>query len=1557
MKVTKRTLAMLLSAVMLLSVLYISGVTLVSANPSDNYITVLSQDFEGAGIAEYYSQAANGYHNDYRDVGLVTGAGIGHNGSNHAIKLGFGRNIATTAEGNNKPAFNICSSETYNGRNAGESFRMKEGLTYKLSFYYRVVAAPGELQLWANQVQGSLETTRVDLIDSTTFKKLVEWTQTTTSDYAYVETEITAKDEPGYDLLFVIRQKNANVGGTYVYIDDITVKVKESDAGVEPKYEYEELLKTTFETDAEVKPNSGFYCGTSNGAAYKLDTAGYKYKNYDAISGAANGKHMSIPVVGSGIGNNGSNGVMKLGYDGSASGVSQYRPVFSLRCSNAYNGRNVGQSFQTVANETYKLSFYYKAQTINTPISLWMRTYNGSLTNAPVDSNDASVKLVDISAATNGYVLVEALITATKKENLVIFMKAGDYSKVGGTAVYIDDITVYLQKEVPQESETEYKYSEQLTATFETDAEVKPNSGFYCGTSNGAAYKLDTAGYKYKNYDAISGAANGKHMSIPVVGSGIGNNGSNGVMKLGYDGSASGVSQYRPVFSLRCSNAYNGRNVGQSFQTVANETYKLSFYYKAQTINTPISLWMRTYNGSLTNAPVDSNDASVKLVDISKATSGYVLVEALITITKKENLVIFMKAGDYSAVGGTEVYIDDITVYLQEEIVEEEIDSDLLLATFENFDGKDAAYYEGASKFNNGVAPISDSNNIPNDPRLTCLVNGAGIGNGGSNGAMRFGYANNPDSTNKAGLPVFSVRGSEEYNGRTDAQSFVFVAGETYILSFWYKAENINSPVGLYMREYDKTLIGAKLDINDTSRTIIKLADITAATDGYVRVETIFTAVAGQNMVFLMKPDNFSELAGTAVYIDDISIKLPVDLPKVKFDTKGGDEIKARVVRPGYEFGTLPIPVKTGYIFEGWFNQDYTKAYTEDMICPEDIEGATFYAKWSKISSEVKSFSTSFEESEYSVTPYLNDGVSQYTHNNITKAVSWFKNAEVSYSGGAAMRITNDPFYFWSEKITHGFALVNGDGSRFNVIAGQRYKIKFYYCATEPSTAHSHISAIVSSDPLAKNAISSQQVVCKKTIHGVTDDWQEVETTFEANVTGSVYITLTARISTSEASSRYHTAYIDNVSVEALQSDYVKVNYYDGNSLKSASVGKTGDTLAHPVLEVKAGYEFTGWYKDSGCTEHVTDTVYPAADTNYYAGYVAADYSDAAASDTTGMLMSFEEDELLDAFYGTKQRVTHDLDDMGAEIEFIKNDPENARTGKNYFKMSELEFHYSEIGLLLYNPDGKYGNMYLAPRESYSVSYWVKPVDSFNVLQFQIALVDVANKKFAVKEANKVDIRYVDPNDYDEDEWIKVTHIVTNNSDHLRTVAIVAPTEGNNCYIDDITVNKMVDVKIEFISNGGSTVEPMTVKTYDTIDMMFEPVRDGYEFAGWYTDKELKNLFDYETAEITGPLTLYAAWKEDEIIVDDESNNDMSPIINPGDMFDDEDEIDNGERPVIDGADPVKGASSNNADSGNAFSENLILILAIAGGALLLAAGVVVLVVVLKKKRKSTIGG
>ncbi|MCC8160345.1 MAG: S-layer homology domain-containing protein [Oscillospiraceae bacterium] len=68
---------------------------------------------------------------------------------------------------------------------------------------------------------------------------------------------------------------------------------------------------------------------------------------------------------------------------------------------------------------------------------------------------------------------------------------------------------------------------------------------------------------------------------------------------------------------------------------------------------------------------------------------------------------------------------------------------------------------------------------------------------------------------------------------------------------------------------------------------------------------------------------------------------------------------------------------------------------------------------------------------------------------------------------------------------------------------------------------------------------------------------------------------------------------------------------------------------------------------------------------------------------------------------------------------------------------------------------------------------------------------------------------------------------------------------------------------VTFNSNGGSDVSSSTVSKNSTVSEPTAPTKDGYEFAGWYTDSALTTEYDFST-KVTSSFTLYAKWTEIE---------------------------------------------------------------------------------------------
>ena len=64
---------------------------------------------------------------------------------------------------------------------------------------------------------------------------------------------------------------------------------------------------------------------------------------------------------------------------------------------------------------------------------------------------------------------------------------------------------------------------------------------------------------------------------------------------------------------------------------------------------------------------------------------------------------------------------------------------------------------------------------------------------------------------------------------------------------------------------------------------------------------------------------------------------------------------------------------------------------------------------------------------------------------------------------------------------------------------------------------------------------------------------------------------------------------------------------------------------------------------------------------------------------------------------------------------------------------------------------------------------------------------------------------------------------------------------------------------VTFDTQGGSTIDSVSVFSYNTLNEPTAPVREGYSFDGWYTDQECTEPYDFST-RVTHNITLYAKW-------------------------------------------------------------------------------------------------
>lgn len=90
---------------------------------------------------------------------------------------------------------------------------------------------------------------------------------------------------------------------------------------------------------------------------------------------------------------------------------------------------------------------------------------------------------------------------------------------------------------------------------------------------------------------------------------------------------------------------------------------------------------------------------------------------------------------------------------------------------------------------------------------------------------------------------------------------------------------------------------------------------------------------------------------------------------------------------------------------------------------------------------------------------------------------------------------------------------------------------------------------------------------------------------------------------------------------------------------------------------------------------------------------------------------------------------------------------------------------------------------------------------------------------------------------------------------------IACDAQGNLYYINDsgALFKLNAGVKVSFNAGEGSRVDFQTTTANGSVAKPADPTREGYTFAGWYTDEACMEAYKFDAA-VTADMTLYAKW-------------------------------------------------------------------------------------------------
>ncbi|WP_312884318.1 InlB B-repeat-containing protein [Paenibacillus xylanilyticus] len=98
---------------------------------------------------------------------------------------------------------------------------------------------------------------------------------------------------------------------------------------------------------------------------------------------------------------------------------------------------------------------------------------------------------------------------------------------------------------------------------------------------------------------------------------------------------------------------------------------------------------------------------------------------------------------------------------------------------------------------------------------------------------------------------------------------------------------------------------------------------------------------------------------------------------------------------------------------------------------------------------------------------------------------------------------------------------------------------------------------------------------------------------------------------------------------------------------------------------------------------------------------------------------------------------------------------------------------------------------------------------------------------------------------------------------------------NNTTVTEDITLYAKWTINsytVNFESNGGTAVDDQSVQYRELATAPVDPTKEGHTFAGWFTDSDLSQAFEFESTTVTGDITLHAKWTINSYTVNFESN-------------------------------------------------------------------------------------
>ena len=336
---------------------------------------------------------------------------------------------------------------------------------------------------------------------------------------------------------------------------------------------------------------------------------------------------------------------------------------------------------------------------------------------------------------------------------------------------------------------------------------------------------------------------------------------------------------------------------------------------------------------------------------------------------------------------------------------------------------------------------------------------------------------------------------------------------------------------------------------------------------------------------------------------------------------------------------------------------------------------------------------------------------------------------------------------------------------------------------------------------------------------------------------------------------------IEDTTIKAVYKSVYTVTFNSNGGTEIVNVNIVdGETIAQPTPPSMKGYGFDGWYIDEEFTtkwNFTTDKV--ISDITLYANWIMNTYTVTFTGFNGGVIGT------QNIAYGESATAPQAPDVEGYTFKgwdktfdkITESITVAAVYEINKYTVTFVDHDGKEIGTLKV----KHGQAAEAPenpvREGYTFKRWDKEFD--NIIE------DTTIK--AVYEIKKYTVIFVDWND----TVLKTQENIPHGSPALAPAVPVRQGYTFKSWdkaFDIITGNITVKAtytahkhSIYFHSMGGSSIASMMDIDRDSkITKPEMPIRNGYDFAGWYKDYACTVPWDFEADVVKGNTTLFAKW-------------------------------------------------------------------------------------------------